>query len=470
MSSRTFNPARLWVVALLLVIPCSQVALAQPDSGEKTLQRTVDPVIIAGEKLPGLTGMGINSIRVFSFQNGRAVPVPFQVDQRDSNGDWVWDVVYRKQLDYDEEGFHLPTLRKPVSHGKGTVDDQDPRGKAILDENDVLVLMAKDLGDHSETPYDIADAELVLELEVTDAATGKRGWAYAACFKGAPPPLSNTDYIHYNTKQNTVQSPLYKFSITDDHPALITDLHINNYPIANNIKLKGEVTLSLPLPTWQIKFTEEDIHGYTEGYIEGPVRIIKRNIAYLSLSGGLVTTRDLTCDHFYYPRHVEIPVCVSIRFPVKEVAMTLTTDYTEPPFHHLYMGKEKDDHAHASGDDSSLRSHMHQLGTEWIALESDEASLISLMFLPDGLGGHVDTQPCLCRGQLNPGEIKTSPGKQTEAGFLITISGKCPRGEHVVYGAHLIIARPYDPGDEDAALDLQHNKLMTHVSTVLPIQ
>jgi hypothetical protein len=469
MTSKIFNAATFWVVILLLVMPCSQVVFAETVNSEKTLQRTVDPVIITGEKLTGLIGMDIDSIRVFAFQKGKAIPVPFQVDQRNSNGDWVWDIVYRQQLNFDEEGFHLPATRKPTSHGSGTVDDQDPRGRTVLDENDVLVLVAQDLGDHSETPYDIANAELVLEVEVIDVVTGKRGWAYVACFKGEPPPLSSTHYMYYSTIQNTVQSPLYKFNLSDDHPALISDLHINNYPIAEHIKLKGEVTLSLPLPTWQIKFSEEDIHGYTKGYIEGPVRIIKRNIAYLSLSGGLVTTRDLTCDHFYYPWHVEIPVCFSIRFPVKEVAMTLTIDYVDPPFHHLYMGKAKD-HVHASGDDSSLRSHMHQLGTEWIALESHEASLISLMFLPDGLEGHADTQPCLCSGQLKPGQIKTSPGKQTEAGFLITISDKCPKGEHVVYGAHLIVDRSYDPGDEDAALDLQHNKLTTHVSTVPPIQ
>jgi len=469
MASKILNPARFWVVALLLVIPCSQVALAQRASGEKTLQRTVDPVIISAENLPDLIGIDIDSIRVFAFQKGEVVPVPFQIDQRDSKGDWVWDVVYRKQFDFDEEGYRSPTIRKPSSHGRGTVDDQDPWGQAVLDGNDVLVLMAQDLGDHSETPYDIANAALILELEVSDTVIGKRGWAYVTYFQGTPPPLSDTRYMHYNTEQKTVQSPLYKFDISDDHPALITDLRINNHPIVDRIKVKGEVTLSLPLPTRQIEFSEEDIHGYTEGYVEGPIRIIKRNIAHLSLSGGLVTTRDLMCDHFYYARHAEIPVCLSIRFPVKEIAMTLTTDYRDPPFHRLYMGEAKDPIA-TRDNRYVLRPRMHQLGTEWIALDSGEASLISLMVLPDRLEGYVHTQPCLCRGQLKPGRTRTSPGDQTEAGFLITTSAECPKGEHILYGSYLISAEPYNPGDEDAALNLQHNKLTTHVSLVSPIR
>jgi len=469
MSMKTLNLARFWAVALLLVMSCSQVVLAQPASGEKTLQRIVDPVIIAGENLPDLMGIDIERIRIFAFRKGKAVPIPFQVDQRDSTGDWVWDVSYRQQFDFDEEGLHLPATRKPASHGRGTVDDQDPWGKAVLDGNDELVLMAQDLGDHSKTPYDIANTALILELEVSDTVSAKRGWAYVAYFQGTPPPLSNTHYMHYSTERQTVQSPLYKFNVTDDHPALITDLRVNNHSIVDRIKVKGEVTLSLPLPTRQIEFSEEDIHGYTEGYVEGPVRIIKRNIAYLSLSGGLVTTRKLRCDNFYYARHAEIPVCLSIRFPVKEVSMTLTTDYHEPPFHRLFMGEAKDP-MQALGDGRSRRSRMHQLGTEWIALDSHEASIVSIVVLPDTLEGYARTQPCLCRGQLKPVRTETSPGEQTEAGLLITTSAECPKGEHTVYGAYLISDQPYEPGDEDAALNLQHNKLTTHVLRIPPIR
>jgi hypothetical protein len=58
------------------------------------------------------------------------------------------------------------------------------------------------------------------------------------------------------------------------------------------------------------------------------------------------------------------------------------------------------------------------------------------------------------------------PGTRTETGFLITSSADCPRGEHVLYGSYLISAQPYKPGDEAAALKMQHVKLATHVSLV----
>jgi hypothetical protein len=369
MASKTFNPARLCVVALLLVIHCSQVVLAQPSSGEKTLQRTIDPVIISAENLPDLIGIDIDSIRVFAFHNGKAVPVPFQVDQRDSKGGWVWDVVYRQPFIIDEEGLDIVTMRNPVSRGPGTVDDQDPRGEALLDANDVLVFMAEDLGDKNTNPRDDFDTAMVLEIEVSDSALLTSGWIYISWHGVSPPSRSSTRYMHYGrNKEKVVQSPLYHFHYSDEHAAMIHDLEVNGHTIIDRIRITGEITLNLPFFDSPIAFDEEDVLSYTEGYIAGPVRIIKRNIAHLSLAGGLFNTPEVTCDHFYYAQYAEIPVCMTIRFPVKKIEMMLTTDYRDPPYRHLYMGGEAP--LAAQPDNQSLVSHLHRLGTEWIALES----------------------------------------------------------------------------------------------------
>lgn len=465
MTRNTFLSTTLWSAAALLAILHCHAVSAQPAGSEQSLQRRVDPVIVPGKDLAGLTGISIDRIRLYSFHHDRAVAIPFQIDQRNTSGDWVWDVVYRQQFHFEEEGLQQSFEQSQSRHEEKMFDDQDPDGKAVLDENDLLVLMAKDIGERILDPHIIPEATLILELEVSDKATGGYGWAYVAYFQGIPPPLSSTRYMHYDAERSLIRSPLYKFNISEDHPALITDLRINDFSIANRIKVKGNVTLSLPLPRQQIYFDEEDIHGYTEGYIAGPVRIIKRNVTYLSLSGGLIKTRDMICDHFYYAHHAEIPVCLSIRFPVKEVAMTLTADYLEPPFHNHYMGKAVDP---VPNHDThhSIPSRMHQLGNEWMALDSHEASIVSLMKMPNSLYGYAKSQPCICNGRPKSGHMMNSPGYDTEAGFLITTSADCPKGEYVLYGSYLISDQPYYPGDEEAALNLQHNKLTTHVSTL----
>jgi hypothetical protein len=466
MSRNTFISAVLWLMAVLCGGVPGPRAAAQPFDVAKTLQRVSDPVILSGKELPQLIGKDIGHIRVFAFRNGKAVAIPFQIDQRDSQGSWVWDVVYRKRFAFEDEDFGAPRKREAFTSGRGTVDDEDPVGTAQLDANDVLVFMAEDVGDYVAAPRATIGAPIILALDVSDPSNDTQGWAYVGYYPDSPPPLSKTRYMKYDAEQKTVESPIYSFHFSDQHMALIHQLQVNKVTVVDRIRVAGEITLSLPIAGQTLKFDEEDIQGYTEGYIAGPVRIVKRNIARLKLGAGLVNAPEVTCDNFYYPHHAEIPVCLSTGFPVKRIEMTLTTDYRNPPFHHLYMGSARQ--PSKPGVTPSLRSRLRQLGTEWIVLEGKEASLISLVVVPDSVEGQAQAQPCLCSDKETPVRTHVVPGTRTETGFLITSSAECPRGEHVLYGSYLISARPYEPGDEDAAVKMQHVKLTTRVSLVPP--
>lgn len=451
------------LAALGLFIPLALSPAARANDGVRTLQRLADPVIIEGASLPLLSGKDINHIRVYVFHEHRPVAIPYQIDQRRSTGDWVWSVVYRQRYEIDSNGAYAPLIREPESTGYGTVDDQDPKGKALLDSNDQLVFMASDLGDRGVDVQRALHSGLVQQIEVVDNADGTRGWAYAAWYPDSPPARSKTRYMHYSARDRMVSSPVYDFHFSDKHAAVIHNLRVDGFPIIDRIRINGELMLDLPFMNSAIRFTEEDIHGYTEGYIAGPVRIIRRNIAHLALFGGLLNSSEVTCDHFYYPRHAEIPVCLSIRFPVRQVSMTLTTDYRNPPFRRLFMGQAREP---APGQSRSLEVHVRKLGTEWIAFDSNRASIISLMVMPSVIEGQASAQPCLCSETENTARAQVSAGTPTEAGFLITSTARCPKGEHVLYGIYLISARPYRPGDENAALRMLHDKLLPHITPV----
>jgi hypothetical protein len=449
--------------ALCVIIPLALSTPARADGGAKNLQRLADPVLVEGSELPMLSGKDIDNIRVYVFHDHRPVAIPYQIDQRDSTGNWVWSVVYRQSYKIDYDSGSAPFIRSPETAGSGTYDDQDPKGKALLDANDVTVFMADDLGDRGSNIHAALQSDTIEEVEITDPADGTRAWAYIAWYPDSPPPRSPTRYMQYSAKDRLVRSPMYDFHFSDRHMAVIHDLRVNGIPIIDRIRINGELTLGLPFTDSTITFTEEDIHGHTEGYLAGPVRIIRRNIAYLSLAGGLLNSSEVTCDHFYYPRHAEVPVCLSIRFPVKQVSMTLTTDYRNPPFHNLLMGKTREAH---QGEDRlpRLETQVRELGTEWIAFDSHTASIISLMVVPDRIEGQARAQPCLCEILPETSTARASVGTPTEAGFLITSTTECPKGEHVLYGTYLISARPYQPGDENAALRMRHQKLVTQIS------
>jgi len=467
MHGRKYQAALYWALALLCALVIGLPLRAQPSYQAKTLQREVDPLLISGRQLPQLIGKDIGHVRVFALRAGKFVAIPFQIDQRDSSGQWVWDVVYRKRFAFIDEESDGANKWKSATSGNRTVDDEDPVGTALIDANDVLVFMAEDAGDYSKAPHEGIDAPLILSLEVSDPLSEARGWVYVAAFSAPPPPLSETRYMKYDAQRKTVESPIYSFHFSDEHMALIHNLQVNHVTVVDRIRVHGAITLSFPVPDRKLTFDEEDIHGHTAGYIAGPVRIVKRNIAHLSLVGGLVRAPEVTCDSFYYPHHAQIPVCLSTGFPIKQIAMTLTTDYRNPPFRNLYMGRAQAADS-KSGAAESLQARLRRLGTEWIVLGGNEASLISLVVVPDTVQGQAWAQPCLCAGKEQPVRSRAVSGIPTETGFLITSSADCPEGEHVIYGSYLISAQPYEPGDEYAAFKMQHLQLTTHISRVWP--
>ena len=126
---------------LLLTVAIEVVAEAWGAASEETgFQALPDPVVVSGQRLEALTGASIPMLRLVVFRDGRAETIPFQIDQRDSRGGWVWDVA--------APAARLPDLLAQVeTPADRTHDDQDPPGKRLLDGNDLLVFMARDLGE-----------------------------------------------------------------------------------------------------------------------------------------------------------------------------------------------------------------------------------------------------------------------------------------------------------------------------------
>ncbi len=79
------------------------------------------------------------------------------------------------------------------------------------------------------------------------------------------------------------------------------------------------------------EFNENDIRGYSSGYINGPVRIVKRSVEYVRLGSGIASP-GVNCDHFHYPWHAEIPVLICKRFPVQRVSILATSVFRETNF------------------------------------------------------------------------------------------------------------------------------------------
>jgi len=417
-----------------------------------SLLRVADPVIISGQGLEPVLGSEIGKIRLFAFAGQKKRVIPFQIDERDSAGNWVWDrVIGRPDTTFENDPGQTsaPMMVQQHVHRR---DDEDPAGSELFDANDMLVFLARDMGDRRADWSERLHGDVLLEIEVQDPLDGAKGWVYLASFAGAPPPLSGVRYLQHFRKQRRIQTPSYNFTYSDTHVACLDDLRIKGYPIVDRINIRGKVDIQLGVFNDSIEFGEEDIHGYIEGIIEGPVRVIKRNVVHLDIFF-VVRTPDTVCEHFYYPDYAQVPLCLPIRFPVTKATVLLLTKLNESNILRTLIG-EMDGSVTRHGDITDNCSPVHQLPVEWIAFDTEQGSVLSILELPDSIAMHADARPCLCDGGDSGVEVEMLTASGPVAGFVVRSRKGIPAGPHVLHGNYLISTLPYKQGDELAAYNL----------------
>jgi hypothetical protein len=445
------------VLAAGLIFISALLASPSLQADSMSLARVADPVIITGQELGPVLGSEIGKIRLFAFDGVKKRVIPFQIDERDSAGNWVWDrVIGRPDTTFENDPGQTSTPMMVQQHVHSR-DDEDPAGSELFDANDMLIFLARDMGDRHTNLSEELHGGTVLEIEVLDPLDGARGWAYLVSFAGDPPPLSGVRYLRHFRNQRRIQTPSYDFTYSDTHVAVLDDLRIKGFPVVDRINIRGKVDVRLGFLKDAIEFGEEDIHGYIEGIIEGPVRVIKRNVVHLDI-GFVVRTPDTVCEHFYYPDYAKVPLCLPIRFPVTKASVLLLAKLNESTILRTLIG-EMDGSVTRHGNIMDNCSPVHQLPIEWIAFDTAQGSVLSILELPDSIAAHADARPCLCDGSDSNVEVEMSMGLGPVAGFAVTSSKGCPAGPHVLHGTYLISTSPYQQGDENAAYNLSREQL-----------
>lgn len=195
-----------------------------------------------GEQLAYFQNRKIQNLRVFSIKNGKPSIIPFQIDQHDSNGTWVWDV---------------------VQNNGATYDDEDTDNIPIFDHNDQLLFMTLDLGEkNSSSILSAIKSNDILEIKVksSDSAKSLR-WVYIADFSGetAPPKLSSRRYMTYHPEQMRIESPVYQISYSHEYNAVMNQLSISGKEIIDRLKVRGEVEVGFLFLSGNMKFNEEEV-------------------------------------------------------------------------------------------------------------------------------------------------------------------------------------------------------------------
>ncbi len=275
-------------------------------------KRFTEVVLVPGRRLEGFLGQPLHGIRLMVWKGDRWEPVPFQVDEKDEGGDFLFP--YGDENDQEKLDHKL----------------------APWDE---LIFMARDAACRAapgDWPRGHVKAE---EFEITDPLTGEKGWLYLFSFP-EPPPLSSVDLIEYDPDYDRIRSKYYETAysrIKNDQKAV---MEYYSVPPASgrtgvnwfgSAKVSTRITLFFSL--FRITIYSDDWDSWVPAYVDGPIRVIVKKRMHIKIGLGLHTP-NVDADLVYYPHFFMSAIVIGIPFDPSIVTSSLEISIGTDLNHH----------------------------------------------------------------------------------------------------------------------------------------
>jgi hypothetical protein len=241
-------------------------------------------VILNGGDVPLLFGKNTAEIYAYRYLSGAWEQIPFQIDEVTVDGDYA-----------TEDG--------------------------VLDLNDELVFMAKDLGDPAGAADWISNDEargtIRYQLTITNPLnTGEVGYAYLYHSSTLTP--SHADYVSWDAISETINAESYILGLKPDEFFGIDAMELNGSGMDMLDRSKIRVNVSCPYITLDIN--EENLLTYIElsltPEIDGPVRVGGGNPDSKFWAYSEIFDLDTSLDFsgFSIPVICPTPIVNSLRF------------------------------------------------------------------------------------------------------------------------------------------------------------
>ncbi len=382
-------------------------------------------VEVNGKQIPELQGKDISkmSVRVWKAEKWQAIP--FQIDEKAS------DEISSKRRWVLEKAF---SRRTDLSHG----DEK-------LDEDELILWMAKDLGE--KAPSVLGLASQVFEMNVSGA--------YAYLFFEPKQEMKNIQsYVNYDPRQDSIDSLGYKNHFANGHAIIQDELIPKNARNGNplNILDRFKVRVLLALKgLFDVKVEEDNITSLKVAYKAGPIRLIRRVAAYKSL-GPIRITPKVQSDFFFYPYYVQIPTQLESPLDGRKYLNENSKGYAGFDFTQFFYGSkfysDRNPNSviidgHMSAQEKNLVTHDV---TWWVAMGDKGIVMVKINWDPDLVKAgvtcdlyYVDDRNSLKPPEMDPGEAVV--GFQLNAALI-------PSGHYYIYVTQIFPPLPFQMGEE----------------------
>jgi len=404
--------------------------------GIKSLKRPYDPVVIMGGKCGNMTGQPILNYGLFALRGNKLEPVPYQIDEVNKKGEFVFTHGRKKDVDEDE---------------------------GLFDPNDQLVFMARDSGNKiNDKGVFPREATVAAEVVLVDPVTQERAWVYLLAFP-SPPLLSAIDYADYHAEQMKVRARNYLAVFNRVHPGSASEYAFSREVggdesdiidrVKTRIKMKKFITLNI---------TEEKVKVTENGYIDGAVRVIINSTSTFPLVLGLPASRTNSNTIYYYgfadfPLIVDLPLLPDI-FEVKVIddmadCKGCTFYSSTNPRGHIIDGLM---------DESDQALNLSPF--DWSVLSNDHSAFWSRLLAPPG----CPVKPALYfaddQDKIDP--LEDIRGETPGVGLVLKGPWEAVEDYPLLFHIIHFFTRKYSPGDEKDIVNIHDHPLETAVTPI----
>ncbi len=407
-----------------------------------TLVREVDAVLLAGTQMPTLQGFPVEHLGCFASHAGAWAPVPCQIDERTSDGAYVF----------------------PAGPEANPAD-----GDGVLSPRDEWVFVAGDAGDRVPAPPWGPGLVRGVEVELTDPVDGGTAWLYLGAYD-QPPPRSQRDYVRYDVGAQRVEGSSYILGFSRRAPIVFDTLILKKEAGGTGNDMVDRMKIRLTAKIWStidIYKTEEDYTSDLMGYIDGPVRVIRRTRNRLVLFWKIPSPSAVQ-DNYFYGTYFEFPVTVTLPLDMdtflSECVLRISLDGSTPDGW-WFLNSRNPRAVAMDGVWSAEEAAMDTAPAAWS---------VTFGKAPGHRGGWVNRLTIVSNVDLHPDLFyvdratepdppENYPGQVGNVGYIVRDLKGLTRGTHVLSSV-LYTFPEYEPGIEKRYLAVKDAPLRVEVT------
>jgi hypothetical protein len=439
---------RVVPLMMMAILSVGGVARAQQPVEAKTLTRTIDAVVVPGKLLPKVKNAPIARLRVYAVRGGFPVPILYQIDERNQTGTFCYD-------------------QGPNEHRVRDVD------RGALDDNDELVVMARDAGDRlskDKLPL-VPGHSAVQEVELKDPVAGGIGWVYVFRFDGpALPARLTTPLVSLTSRKHDEEERTWtwqgeKFLFDNDRSRRNAVRATFASFFDGTANKRGPNTIDSTIVRAVVSFMwvevvrqSNDIRVDLGAWLAGPIRVIAQNQLQVYLALGMWASAP---DSYIilWPNKVSMPTNASC--PVNldesgESSYTLCMDLSKQAKGWKFYNSANPTPVDIDGRTSTAERSLNLAWPDWNCTYGPNGAIISKFVIPESMKRKTNRLVYIDDEYFKRPEdeegIEFEPGAIGTNGYYVDMRGLKEGiypGDYVVWYA----SAPFAVGDHQKYLD-----------------